>query len=835
MKAFKHAIFGTPQTVISDEKRYLTRSLSKPRGRDKNTNAGNWSARSQVAPRDDGRHIDGESGDDDRGYFDDYNMSSKRPSSPSKPNGILMTPGTGPVRRKTVSFGTHVPAEELGLEVRSDLTRAKNGLSTELPGKFPSPWTSKLANDTSARPFTSGGQPSETDARDLHTNHALPPKFPSSKSRDDTDITLDFETPRSESGRYWQAQYRSYAEKSAYEVRRLLQKQQAAKQYAKKKDQEAMEMATKLKDERRRHRLRERALESQLKDQREQLKQHGAEIQSYTRQIATLKKRVEGLQQQQKKQAQQQQYRSSSGRGLRRAHSSTGGRGSGSGYGSGLGSEERFSGTSASAAAGNGSKTSSFASDSFRMSSSTSSQNREFDKQDSVTGKVASVDASKLPPGGVMKATATLAELMDDDPQLSFLHPPSDAENTSPRRFSRKGSRSENVLKPLDATIESRKEDQSSQINSTRNSRDSGLLRTRPCSSSRGEKSDVVTAKDATPMTVTKSTSDVAAVVRARPVTAILRPKGGDAQRAISTSPDPWLISTSSQGATLSLPNLSEPVLGHRIQADDHLEQLNKQQRPDSPTMPSPTPETQRRSRCYSTSSSSVDSAGDENGDGDNNDDNSNIIDEADPPSLHIPSPRRERPSSRLLIDSKNRALDSRDTSRNGISRSTTTTTTSGSGSSAYANASNPYFHELDSRIDTLGDDVEYHDDMNAYYPRPAGSASTDASKQQRQLPSRGRTTNATGRSQDDNPKEASTSTPKSIPIVIQSTPSMAIPPPSSSRAATAAVSPPPTPPTTTISRSTSKKKRFFSSERMAAAKERLEARRREKSTLGKG
>ena len=834
VKAFKHAIFGTPQTVISDERKPLARSLSKSRGQGKDTKWENWSSRNQTATRDNSNYIDGENGDDDdRDYIDNHYMSfSKRPSSPSKPNGILMTPGTGPVRRKTVSFGTHAPSEERGLEVRPAYARNKSDLSTELPGKFPSPWTPKAINDALPRPLSSNGQIGSVDARDFHTAAPLELKFPASKSRDDTDITFDFETPRSESGRYWQAQYRSYAEKSAYEVRKLLQKQQAAKQYAKKKDLEAMEMATKLKDERRRHRLRERALECQLKEQREKLAQHDAEKQNYARQNVALKKRIEELQEQQKKQSQQQLYRSNTGHGLRRAHSSAGGRGSGSGYGSGygsgLGSEERHSGTSASVAAGNGSKTSSFGSDSFRISSSTSSQNKEFEKHDSVMGKIASGDASKSPPCGVMKATATLAQLMDEDPQMSFLHPPSDTENTSPRRSRRGGSRPESAMKSLDRADERPKQKSSSRIETMRDSHSSTSSRIRPLSDSKGEEGNVAATKDTTLATEGRKASHTGTTTRARPVTAILRPQGNNAQRAGSASSDPWLLPTSSPGATPSLPTRSEPVLAHHVNAGSDIEQGDNQHQPDSPTMPSPVPGAQRRNRRYSTSSSSgTDSANDKNGSCDDNDDNSNIIDEHDPPSLHIPSPRRDRPASRIFMGKMSSALDGSNATSKSTSRSTTVKTKSSSSNSA--SASNPSFHELNDNVIAQSDDNRNINDTKSVSQQSAVSASIHNSELQQQPSDINESASADNRHEAEPARrdhsKATSSTPKSIPILI---------PPTSST--TIAAKPSPTPPlVTTTSRSASKTKRFLSSERMAAAKARLEARRRDKGNGGKG
>ena len=55
----------------------------------------------------------------------------------SKPQGILLTPGTATVRRKTVSFGDGVFDNE-GKDAIG-----KSGVPNDCPGKFPSPYTPK--------------------------------------------------------------------------------------------------------------------------------------------------------------------------------------------------------------------------------------------------------------------------------------------------------------------------------------------------------------------------------------------------------------------------------------------------------------------------------------------------------------------------------------------------------------------------------------------------------------------------------------------------------------------------------------------------------------------
>ena len=207
-------------------------------------------------------------------------------SSPTKPNGILMTPGTAARGRKTVSFGAHV----VDNEGKRASFPGKSGLPNDYPGKFPSPWTPGTELLTGKKPRTKLTA-ALYDARDS----ARPKSTSKLKAKDDNDITLDVMAPRSESGKYWKDQYLSYSERSQKEVKKLVTKQQLAKNYAKKKDTEAMELATKLAEERKRHKLREKTLEEQTKEYQERLRQSMAENLKASTEIATLKQRVAAL------------------------------------------------------------------------------------------------------------------------------------------------------------------------------------------------------------------------------------------------------------------------------------------------------------------------------------------------------------------------------------------------------------------------------------------------------------------------------------------------------------------------------------------------------------
>lgn len=262
MKAFKHAIFGTPAPEDAN-------NASRTADRKKSGDVAKLKATDFPAPKE-----------------------STPPSSPSKqPGGILMTPGTTNKGRKTVSFGSQVMDNE-GKRGNT----GKSGIPNDCPGKFPSPWTPgvqlKLDPTSDKRPRSKLTE-ALLDARTT-TQPTLGQK---PRARDDTDITIDMGAPRSESGKYWKEQYESYAARSEKEMKKVIAKQQLAKKFAMKKDGEVTELATKLEQERKRFRQRERELEQQNKDYQERLRQAMADSASSSIEAAALKVRVATLEQ----------------------------------------------------------------------------------------------------------------------------------------------------------------------------------------------------------------------------------------------------------------------------------------------------------------------------------------------------------------------------------------------------------------------------------------------------------------------------------------------------------------------------------------------------------
>jgi hypothetical protein len=169
--------------------------------------------------------------------------------TPSKPAGILLTPGTSTSRRKRVSFGHDVldrgnkkagkgsnPDEEAITSKKNQTTHKRTKLIEALEN-------SRRQNSKSHVPVAKssktdgneGGSDDdwEEDGEDFCTH----------------DITLDLNEPHSRSGKYWKSNFEQYHQDAKAEMEKLLKYKQLAKSYAKMKDAEAIDLHEKLKEE----------------------------------------------------------------------------------------------------------------------------------------------------------------------------------------------------------------------------------------------------------------------------------------------------------------------------------------------------------------------------------------------------------------------------------------------------------------------------------------------------------------------------------------------------------------------------------------------------------
>ena len=204
--------------------------------------------------------------------------------SPTKPPGILLTPGTATTRRKTVSFGTEIP--DKNEKTAEGQAEAKSEQTTSAEKERPRPANTvsrktsltkslELARDT--KPGRHNFEIKRASSRlqplidlDQDTNGieevaasqsttAVSSKLQMSNqnlllqlvpgAEVDGDMTMDLNEPYSQSGKYWKSEYDQYHDEAKAEMEKLLKYKQLAKSYAKKKDAETLVLTGKLKDE----------------------------------------------------------------------------------------------------------------------------------------------------------------------------------------------------------------------------------------------------------------------------------------------------------------------------------------------------------------------------------------------------------------------------------------------------------------------------------------------------------------------------------------------------------------------------------------------------------
>ncbi|APA07780.1 hypothetical protein SS1G_00631 [Sclerotinia sclerotiorum 1980 UF-70] len=203
-------------------------------------------------------------------------------ASPSKPPGILMTPGTAATRRKTVSFGSDVDdnegkdrpqkivgraatpgkvlasrssqAEELSQPSRktSLLKTLENSRGSDSAFRRRNQFSaasSILPNSTLTKEKDVVKSNDTKEAKKSRSNGLELAKEPVPGADSDADVTVDINDPRSQSGKFWKSEFQKYHDEAQTQMKKLVEYKQLAKSYAKKKDAEALDLAEKLKEE----------------------------------------------------------------------------------------------------------------------------------------------------------------------------------------------------------------------------------------------------------------------------------------------------------------------------------------------------------------------------------------------------------------------------------------------------------------------------------------------------------------------------------------------------------------------------------------------------------
>lgn len=153
------------------------------------------------------------------------NMDQGSRTPPSKPQGILLTPGTGTSRPKRVSFGREVKGNKQGAAAATDVGEKLKERKED--GSRPQTDEARVSDDD-------WEEEEEGDDPENYCNH---------------DLTVDLNEPHSQSGRYWKEEYEKYHHDAKVELEKMLKYKQLAKSYAQQKDAEAIDLAEKLKEE----------------------------------------------------------------------------------------------------------------------------------------------------------------------------------------------------------------------------------------------------------------------------------------------------------------------------------------------------------------------------------------------------------------------------------------------------------------------------------------------------------------------------------------------------------------------------------------------------------
>ena len=198
------------------------------------------------------------------GYFDEPVAILKVDPLLSPTKGILLTPGTGATRRKTVSFGDSIAdaqqKEEQSpspVENRDSVLNSKRNQEVPKAGPSIQPRHSsltktliELSKRKSNKQAASVRSTKETPTQETPNETIASPIEGQTDNADQiADNTMDLNQPRSRSGQHWKTEYEQYHRRSNREMKNIIMQGQNVKSYAVKKDSEATGLGEKLKKE----------------------------------------------------------------------------------------------------------------------------------------------------------------------------------------------------------------------------------------------------------------------------------------------------------------------------------------------------------------------------------------------------------------------------------------------------------------------------------------------------------------------------------------------------------------------------------------------------------
>lgn len=244
VRAFKTALFGTPHPDQSDAKRQIQPVEQQPNV-------------AKIRPAEKAEVI--QNHDAVNTYLDEPVAVSKVDILASPAKGILLTPGTGATRRKTVSFGTFLADAQKKEEqsLSSEANRNSPLKGRQDPGvpeasRRIQPRHSNLTKTL----IQLSKQNSNNQATSVTSSGDVPTTGPASSVGVQTDSTdqladntVDLSQPCSRSGQHWKTEYEQYHKRSNREMKKIIMYGQNVKSYAAKKDSEATCLGEKLKKE----------------------------------------------------------------------------------------------------------------------------------------------------------------------------------------------------------------------------------------------------------------------------------------------------------------------------------------------------------------------------------------------------------------------------------------------------------------------------------------------------------------------------------------------------------------------------------------------------------
>ena len=193
------------------------------------------------------------------GYFDEPVAVLKADPLASPTKGILLTPGTGATRRKTVSFGTLMANVQKKVD-RSPSTETNRDSALKSRGNPEVPEPSLRIQPRHSSLTKTLIELSELKSKDQTTSTTASNEEPTIKSASSVgaqtentdqiaDSTVDLSEPCSISGQHWKTEYEQYHKRSNREMKKIIKYGQNVKSYAVKKDSEATGLGEKLKKE----------------------------------------------------------------------------------------------------------------------------------------------------------------------------------------------------------------------------------------------------------------------------------------------------------------------------------------------------------------------------------------------------------------------------------------------------------------------------------------------------------------------------------------------------------------------------------------------------------